>query len=131
MNDRIEEELALLKKSFPRVDYVEDGQWVLIEDYPIPGDLPWNRTETDVCFQIPIEYPGKPPYGFYVPSGILCSGEVPGSYKDVADNRPPFPGQWGFFSWQAEEWCPVANLISGSNLLNYARMFRNRFLEGK
>lgn len=131
MNNRIKEELDLLEKHFSKISYVEDGQWVLIEDYPVPGNLSWNRATTNICFQIPVEYPGKSPYGFYVPTGILCRGEAPGSYKDVADNQPPFQGQWGFFSWQTEEWRPAANSIAGSNLLNYVRTFRNRFLEGK
>jgi hypothetical protein len=71
---------------------VDTGQWVKIKDYPIPPSLPWNRQTTDVCFQIPSGYPGTPPYGFYVAAGILYNGNPPDSYREPAQNSPPFQG---------------------------------------
>ena len=99
---RIEEELEILQRFYSKVEYVKEGRWVLIEDYPIPPDLKWNRVRTKVCFQIPMGYLGTPPYGFYVPSGILYDGSTPNNYKEPADNSPPFPGGWGIFSWTHE-----------------------------
>lgn len=132
MNNRIEKELALLGFFYPKVTYIKDGQWVLIEDYPIPPGLPWNREKTNVCFQIPTAYPGAPPYGFYVPFGILCNGESPLNYREPADNKPPFPGVWGVFSWTQESgWHATDDPHTGSNLLNFVRTFGNRFLEGR
>ena len=132
MNNRIEEELTLLRTFYTKVTYIKDGQWVFIEDYPIPAGLPWNRQKTNVCFQIPTAYPGTPPYGFYVPSGILCDDKSPNNYQDPANNKPPFPGEWGFFSWTQESgWYATDDPRSGSNLLSFVRTFRDRFIEGR
>ena len=132
MEARIEKELNLLKKHFKKVQYEKKGQWVLIEDYQVPADLPWNRQLTKVCFKIPDGYPGTPPYGFCVPIGILYDGHIPASYKEPADDKPLFQGEWGFFSWVTQDnWHPTANLVSGSNLLNFVMSFRNRFKVGK
>ncbi len=131
MEGRIKKEIELLKKHFKKVHFAKNGQGILIEDYKIPADLPWNSQLTNVCFKIPDGYPGTPPYGFYVPKGILCDGHVPESYKESADNKPPFPGEWGFFSWEQVNWHPTADLVSGTNLLNFVMSFRERFKGGK
>jgi len=131
MNDRIKEEFELLGRHF-KVEYIEAGQWVKIKDYPIPSDLHWNRQTTDVCFQIPVGYPGTPPYGFYVLVGIQYDGSPPNNYQEPAQNSPPFPGVWRIFSWQQDSsWLPKADLRTGSNLLNFVRTFKDRFLEGR
>ena len=131
MEARIEKELNLLKKHFKKVQYEENGRWVLIDGYQVPVDSPWNRQLTKVCFKVPEGYPGTPPYGFCVPIGILYEGHIPASYKEPADNKPPYPEAWGFFSWQQENWRPTADLVSGSNLLNFVMSFRDRFKEGR
>ncbi len=133
MKERIEKELALLRRFYPKVDYIDTGQWVLIVDYPIPSGLPWNRDITNISFQILPAYPGTPPYGFYVPSGILFEGKPPhNGYTEPAGGSPPFPGVWGFFSWTVDSgWRPTVDLLTGSNILNFVRTFKNRFLEGR
>jgi hypothetical protein len=132
MNDRIKEELELLRRSYSNIEYSDVGQWVKISDYPIPAGGLWNRQTTDACFQIPLGYPVTPPYGFYVTSGILCGGNPPNSYQEPAQNSPPFQGTWGFFSWQQDSsWLPKADLRTGSNLLNFVKTFRDRFMEGR
>ena len=132
MNERIEEELKLLRHSYSEVEYVDAGQWVKIKDYPIPPGLPWNRQTTDVCFQIPSGYPGTPPYGFYVAAGILYNGNPPDSYREPAQNSPPFQGVWGFFSWSIDSnWLPKADPRAGFNLLNFVRTFKDRFKGGR
>jgi hypothetical protein len=132
MNERIEAELELLRHSYSEVEYVEAGQWVKIKGYPIPQSLSWNRQATDICFQIPAGYPGTPPYGFYVEAGIRHNGNPPNSYQEPAQNSPPFQGVWGLFSWSIDSsWLPKADLRTGSNLLNFVRTFKDRFLEGK
>lgn len=132
MNNRIEKELALLRSFYNKVTYTEEGRWVLIEDYQLTHELPWNRQKTNICFQIPVAYPGAPPYGFYVPSGILHENKVPKSYQEPAKNKPPFPPErWGFFSWaKKSEWKPTDDPQTGSNLLNFVISFKDRFLEG-
>jgi len=132
MNDRIKEELELLRRSYSTVEYNDAGQWVKINGYAIPAGSSWNRQTTDVCFQIPLGYPGTPPYGFYVPGGILCDGSPPNSYQEPAQNSPPFSGAWGFFSWQQDSgWLPKADLRTGSNLFNFVGTFKDRFMEGR
>lgn len=132
MNERIEKELALLRLFYREVEYIENGQWVLIKNYPLPPGLLWDCLTTDVCFQIMTSYPGASPYGFYVPAGIKYGDSSPrNNYTEPASNRPPFAGTWGFFSWQQDSgWFPTADLQAGSNLLNFVRTFKDRFIEG-
>lgn len=132
MTAHIEKELDILRSFYPKLTYIDNGQWVLIENYPIPPGLPWNCQKTNICFQIPVAYPGAAPYGFYVPVGILYDGRSPEhNYKGSPDNKPPFPGEWGFFSWALESgWKPTDDPHTGSNLLSFVTTFRDRFLEG-
>ncbi|MDD5308695.1 MAG: E2/UBC family protein [Deltaproteobacteria bacterium] len=130
LSDRIGQELALLRKKYPDLEYVAAGQWARIPSYPLPEG--WNRTMTDVVFAIPVGYPATAPYGIYVPAGILHKDARPNNYTEPASNTPPFSGSWGIFSWSPAdgEWRPTANLQSGPNLLNYVQGFANRFREG-
>ena len=130
MQERIEQELALLRTRYPDLEYRGEGQWVRIPSYPIASG--WNRTGSPIAFQIPPGFPGTPPYSFYVPSGIEYSSARPNNYVDPAPNQPPLAGgPWGVFSWShTEDWRPTADLRSGSNLLNWAIGFAQRFREG-
>lgn len=128
MEKRLEEELAHLRGRYPDLEFVSDGRWVRIPDYATcPG---WNRDQTDVVFRVLAEHPGAQPYGFFVPAGLLFNGVRPKSYTEPAKEKPPFDGEWGFFSWQPESWKPAATVRAGSNLLNWAEGFSNRFREG-
>lgn len=131
MEERITQELALLRTRYPELEYKEDGRWIRIPSFPLPGG--WNRTSTDVSFQIPVGYPGTPPYGIYTPVGLLFNGAPPGEYREPAPTQPPFEGTWGIFSWQPDtgQWRPAANLTAGSNLLNWTVGFGDRFRQGK
>ncbi|MGH7412197.1 MAG: E2/UBC family protein [Candidatus Methylomirabilis sp.] len=131
MQERIEQELALLRQHYPKLEYLPAGKWVRIPSYPLPAD--WNRSATDVAFQIPEAYPGTPPYGIYVPAGILFNAARPNNYTEPANTQPPFGGTWGIFSWAPEDgqWRPGATVTSGSNLLNWVRGFAHRFREGQ
>ena len=104
-------------------------QSFLVPAYQIPNG--WNRAETDVAFQIAEGYPRQPPYGFYVPSGLLFEGDTPGSYTEPAHNQPPFGGVWGFFSWAPDDWKPATEIGQGTNLLNWVNGFKERFRDGK
>lgn len=131
MTTRIEEELELLRKYYPELEFHETGNWVRIPDFSIPQGHPWNREKTDVCFEIPQGYPGTHPYGIYVPVGIRCNGNKPNSYTEPAQKQPPFPGQWGVFSWSPDTpWKPTADILKGPNLLNFVHTFADRFREG-
>jgi hypothetical protein len=129
VRDRIAQELALLRSRHRDLEYWEDGRWVRLPAYPLFHG--WNRETTDVAFQIKVEYPGAAPYGFYVPAGLQHNGRTPSSYNEPAQAQPPFGGSWGFFSWQVEAgWFPTADVVTGSNLLSFARTFADRFKEG-
>jgi hypothetical protein len=130
MEERIKKELDLLRKRYPDLEYREDGHWIRIPAYSLPAG--WNRSSTDVAFQIPVGYPGTPPYGIYVPAGLMFKGNKPNNYQEPAQNQPPFEGSWGIFSWRPrDQWRATANLVTGSNLLNWVMGFADRFREGK
>ena len=76
MEERIAQELELLRKHWPDLEYVEEGRWVRLPRYSLPKG--WNRSETDVAFQILPGYPGTPPYGFYVPVGLTFAESLDG-----------------------------------------------------
>ncbi len=129
MQERIDQELALLRQRYPNVEYQPEGRWVRIPSYPLSAG--WNRSCTDVAFQIPIGYPGTQPYGICTPVGLLFNGQPPDNCTP-ADPAPPFGGNWCRFSWQPDgPWQPAAEITSGSNLLNWVIGFAERFRQGK
>ena len=128
MTLRVQAELALLLQAFPNMSYRDEGCWVYLPSYPLPQG--WNRLATDVAFQISDGYPAAPPYGFYVPSWIQFEGVTPNNYTDAASNQPPFGETWGIFSWTPIEWKPTGGARRGSNILQWARGFADRFDEG-
>jgi hypothetical protein len=130
MQQRIDQEVGLLKTRFPDLEFRPDGQWVRIPRYSLPSG--WNLSTTQLAFPIPIEYPSGPPYGIYVPTGIRFGGQLPGNYSDQAPAQPPFGGAWGIFSWTTQDgaWHVTADITKGSNLLNWVIGFQRRFEEG-
>lgn len=130
MHERIQQELRLLRQRWPDLEYREEGNWARIPSYALPNG--WNREVTEVAFAIPVGYPGTPPYGIYVPSGILFGGARPKDYTEPAPAQPPFGGTWGIFSWAPGDgqWRPAAEPVSGSNLVNWVLGFAVRFREG-
>lgn len=131
MQERIDQELALLRKRFPALEYVKEGQWIRIPSYPLPSG--WSKSQVDVAFQIPAGYPGAPPYGIYTPIGLTFNGQKPDAYTDPAPTQPPFPGTWALFSWTwvDGQWRPTTDLLTGCNLQNWVLGFAYRFKEGK
>lgn len=131
MHERIEQELVLLRGRYPALEYRPNGHWILIPAYALPAG--WSRAATDVALQIPIGYPGTPPYGFYVLAGLTVNGTRPDNYVEPAPAQPPFGNSWGMFSWTLGdgEWRPTTNPTTGVNLLNWVIGFGLRFREGK
>jgi len=128
LKKRIQEELDILRKYYPKMEYYPKDQWILIPDYPLPHG--WNHAQTDVAFQVPNGYPGTQPYGIYVHQGLQHQSRPPQNYKEPASTQPPFKGIWGILSWQAEHWNPSATITAGSNLWTWVRGFAVRFEEG-
>ncbi len=128
MNERIEQELAILRRRYPALEYRDEAQWVLIPHYTMPAEM-WNYDEVAVAFQIPLAYPTNKPYGFYVrPRVTLKDGRTPNN--TTASAEPPFDGEWLKFSWDLPEWRPTADVQSGTNLLNFVLTFQERLKEG-
>lgn len=128
MNERLDEELALLRSAFPSLEHRADGQWVRIPAYPLPLGI-WRLMECEVAFQIP-DSAGQQPYGFWVrPDLVLANDTAPQNYSYPTST--PFGDDWGKFSWAPEgQWLPKAELAEGSNMLNWARSFGRRLEEG-
>lgn len=130
MTERIQKELALLRTRYPDFEYREEEQWVLLPGYRISNQL-WEKVQYDICFQIKPNYPNVGPYGIYVsPHARLKSGGEPGNYAAAPSPVPPFPGEWGMFSWQIDGWKPHADIPKGDNLIGFVNSIANRFSEG-
>lgn len=128
--ERITAEVDLMRRVFPNLEFREG--WVRITNVSLtpPG---WNRTKTDVAFQIADAFPGTPPYGIYVPVGLRFNGQMPQKYTEPSGTIPPFGGAWGLFSWSVadgNDWRPTASVEKGVNLLQWVRGFGQRFAEG-
>lgn len=129
MSERIELEVGMLQECWPALEYLEEGRWVRIPQYPLPDGI-WNVAEVEVCFQIPEQLPGQAPYGFYArPELRLRAGNAsPQNYQFPAGTS--FGDGWGKFSWQLEPWRPAADPLAGSNMVNFVRSFSDRLREG-
>lgn len=128
MNERIQQELDLLRMRFPGLEYREDGHWILLPNYLGPEGI-WTVADPDISFQIPPGYPGQKPYAFYVrmPFALSTGAEI----KDATGSTdPPFDGEWLKLSWDIPAWQATSDLQSGYNLLNWALSFRQRLEEG-
>jgi hypothetical protein len=127
---RVEQELEHLRRFYPSLEYKPEGQWVRVPGYSTGAG--WSSGSLDVVFQIPVGYPGTPPSGFWVPSGLKHNGVTPANFSDPAPQQPPFNGQWALFSWRFDDgqWFPQAEITAGSNLLHWVREFSTRFREG-
>ena len=131
MLERIERELALLRQRYDELEYREDGHWVRVPSYRLfPG---WGQLMTDIAFQIPVSFPGTPPYGIYTPAGLTFNCVRPDNYTEPAATQPPFGGIWGVFSWTTldGQWRATTDLTQGYTLLNWVTGFADRFREGK
>jgi hypothetical protein len=129
VTDRLQRDLDLVRGRYPEVEFREEGQWVFLPHYPVsPG---WKERAYAVCFQIRPGYPDIGPYGINVsPPPEREDGAALQSYSLNPEPRPPFPGEWGRFSWEVDGWKATANLVSGSTLLSFIESIRKRFEEG-
>jgi hypothetical protein len=128
MDDRIQRELALLRRHYPKLQYWEEGRWVLLPEYRLPDGV-WKQSEASVVVQFPPGFPGNAPYAFHAnPPPELKGGGV--IKNATASNEPPFQGRWLKFSWSIPEWRATADLSSGFNMLNFVLTIEQRLREG-
>lgn len=130
MNERIRQELDMVRVCYPDLEFIEDGRWVRIPRYRLPTNVWSLEGDVEVCFQVPEQLPGQAPYGFYARPELclVAGGGRPNNYEYPAST--PFGGEWGKFSWSPEVWQPAAEPAAGSNLLNFVRSFSDRLREG-
>jgi len=135
MTERILVELELLRVHFPDIQHVlhRGEHWFRIPAYPLNGGPRWTPNPLQVAFHAQPNHPGQAPYGIYVPSGVLVGGAKPHNVSDPASKKPPFPGRWAVLSWTADgsRWRPMPVVARGSNLLNFALGFGERFSQGR
>lgn len=125
MEPRLERELALLRRRYPDVVFVEAGRWIHLPSYALPNG--WSETHTPIVFHVPVGYPATQPYAFCVPAALRCNDAVP---TNSAAAQPPFPGAWLQLSWTSEAWQATADPATGSNLVQWVLGFSHRFREG-
>lgn len=130
MNERIAQELGMLRTCWPDLEYLEAGHWVRIPRYTVPRGI-WNVDEVEVAFQIPEQLPGQAPYGFYVRPALrlAADGSPPNNYTDPVTT--PFGEGWGKFSWAPVDWRPAAEPAAGSNMVDFVRSLTDRLREGR
>ncbi len=126
MEERIAEEIRLLKEKYPSLKHGEGYRWVMISDFNLPEG--YNRKTTRLLFLIPNAYPQAAPDNFYVDPGLKFANENPlTSYSEGA--QIPIEGSWGCFSWHPEIWQPAAEIKNGDNLLTFIRSVNIRLRE--
>lgn len=122
MSDRIDAELALLRRVHPGLEFLDEESWVRLALYPLPHG--WSATEVALAFRIPPSVAVQP-YGFWVyPSIALADGRPPTNY--TANVEIPFGSGWGQFSWSPLAWRPQAQIEKGDNMLHFLRSIRDR-----
>lgn len=127
MKDRLDEEIALLRKEYQAVRHGENYDWVVVEDVQLPDE--YNRDGTDVLVFIPSGYPETPPDNFFVPNGLQLSNG--GQIDNFSKNHQTHEGgQWDRFSWHEEAgWSPSKDVEDGSNLLTFMGTVEDRLEE--
>jgi hypothetical protein len=132
MTERIGKELALLRTVFPDIEFLEvEGGWFRIPRYTVQFGG-WAQEVVAVAFQVPGAYPGNAPYAFWVSPPLRLAGSNAPPVNNYQEPSPtPFPGTWAKFSWSHDNsWRPGPEPADGSNLLNFALSFRDRFRQG-
>jgi hypothetical protein len=126
MEERISLELPLVRAVFKGAEFRD--RWILVPGYPLPPD--WSMPTIPVATFIRDGYPGISPYGIHVPKGLRFRGKLPQNYTEPSSSTPPFPGEWGCFSWEGVDWRSTGDPSKGSNLVNWIQGFAERFREG-
>jgi hypothetical protein len=125
MHERVKDEIELLRQKFPKLQYGDSLNWVLIPEYPLP-DL-FNKSYTNLMWLIPAGYPQTPPDDFFVDGDLKLKNGSPAPAFNAGPNSSsgdaPIPGNWGWFSWHPHDgkWTPTADIEKGDNLITFLR----------
>jgi hypothetical protein len=119
---KLDADIALLSERCGKVDRIDDGARVLV--IMRAAELPshWNRSTTDILFQVPQGYPLAALDMFWVTPGLeLADGRTPQN----ADLLEEYAGErWQRFSWHYlpdHRWNPA-----NEGLLSHLRFVRTR-----
>lgn len=126
MQERVIQEIALLKERYPSLLHGQNYDWVMVPDFPLPEG--YNRKATKLMFLIHAAYPHAGPDCFYVETGLrLKDGNMPSNYNEHMD--VPVGGSWGYFSWHPETWQPADEIRGGDNLSTFIKAVNLRLRE--
>lgn len=124
MQERVAQEMALLRTKYPGAEHGPELDWVLILDYALPRNR-FNKDRTRLLFIIPPGYPNTGPDDFFVDGDLrLKDGNNPPGFNQGSQSSSgpaPVEGNWGWFSWHPVSFRPAANLQAGDNLLTFMR----------
>ncbi len=124
MEARLQEEMAFLRRHFPRLEHGPGMEWVMIPEFPLPAGR-YNRSQTPLLFKLPGVYPQAGPDNFFVDVELrLTTGAMPPAFNPNAESSSgpaPTTGRWGWFSWHPQSWRPAATVEGGDNLLVFVR----------
>jgi hypothetical protein len=126
LQERIAQEITLLKEKYPNLVYGQNCDWIMIPDFSLPEG--YNLKTTKLMFLIPNTYPHTAPDCFYVEIGLrLSNGNIPSNYNE--EMSVPVGGAWGYFSWHPEIWQPADVIEKGDNLSSFIRAVNVRLRE--
>lgn len=124
MEERIQNEIALLKRLYPDIKCGEKLDWVLIPQLVLPTER-FNKPTTRILFRIPAGYPQVGPDNFFVDLDLrLKDGSCPPAFNansQSSSGAAPISGDWGWFSWHPNAWRPAATIDGGDNLTGFVR----------
>lgn len=127
MNERLAEELELIREEFPALEFRKEDLWGRVPGYPVPPE--WGSTEVAIAFRAPGDLFGEEPYGFWVsPPLVLPGGGQPSNTSGPVDTA--FGPGWQQFSWSFDGcWKPGPTAAVSSNLRDFIRSFARRLAE--
>lgn len=126
MQERLAQEILLLKAKYPNLEQGQNYDWVIVPDFILPEG--YNRKTTKLLFLIPISYPFAAPDCFYVELGLrLSNGNMPSNYNEQM--TVPVGGAWGYFSWHPEIWQAAVEIEKGDNLFSFMKAVNLRLRE--
>ncbi|MCH8905986.1 MAG: hypothetical protein IH840_02765 [Candidatus Heimdallarchaeota archaeon] len=133
MSGRVSQEITLLKRKYPRLNYHEENSWVVIPNYELPADR-FNMEMTDLHFLIPIGYPNTAPDNFFVNQNLrLSDNQMPPAFSANPNSntgQAKAPGNWGWFSWHPDTWRASSEITKGDNLASFVRSIGTRLRGG-
>ena len=124
MNERVRQEVELLKAQFPDLKHGDKFDWVLIPNLALPAGR-FTRTSVSVLFAIPVGYPQTGPDNFFTEADLRLIGDAMAPAFNLGSQSSsgpaPIQGTWGWFSWHPQSWTPTAIIEDGDNLMGFVR----------